>query len=124
MIFIKNNYLKIFITFWLIVGIPYLMYRGYKYNLESSKIFFESDVVGKITDIRDGSGGYEVIELGSGKVYRFFSLDFDKYVTIGDSIYKPAHEDTIIIYKEKEQKMKFTFLKPQEIKFIGLDKTK
>lgn len=115
MTFIKNNYFKLLLAIWLVVGLPYLMYRGYNYNSRSSIEFFENDVIGKIKGIRDGSGGYEIIELHNGKEYRFFSLDFDDRVAVGDSINKPAFRDTITIYTVRKEKLAFTFLKPDDI---------
>lgn len=112
MTFIRNNYFKILVVLWTVIGIPFLMYRGYEYNLRSSKVFFESNVIGKIKGMRDGSGGYEVIQLSNGEEYRFLSPDFDDKVVVGDSIYKPALKDTISIYNRKMEKIELTFLKP------------
>src|SRR5688500_5555223 len=117
MTFIKNNYFKILLSLAVLVGLPYWLYQSKKYNSKSTKDFFTSNVNGKIKEILDGSGGFEIIRLENGDYLRFFSIapggiDFDDVVNVGDSISKPAESDTIKVYTSSGKEMKFTFFKP------------
>ncbi len=79
--------------------------------------FYNSDVIGKIKIMNDGSGGFNVIILENGVKYRFFSIsqggqDFDQLVIVGDSIYKPSGLDSIKIINSSGKEIWFPFLKP------------
>jgi hypothetical protein len=117
MTFIKNNYFKILLALTVLIGLPYWFYQTKTYNSTSSKLFFESNVDGIIKNLRDGSGGFDIITLDNGHEYRFFSQaangkDFDDEVKIGDRIHKLAGVDTITIYTSSQKELKYTFLKP------------
>jgi hypothetical protein len=83
-----------------------------KSNALGTKLFYESDVYGDLTNVQKRPGGFVDIELKNGKAFTFHPLgNFEQVVKPGDSISKPAFFFEIFIFKS-DSTYSFTFITP------------
>lgn len=108
----------IFITLYLILG--FLWDRKGNRNLT---IFISTSIEGRLTYVYGGSGGESFRVNNSRNTYNFLSnmnywnnyTPFSEAGKIGDSVFKPAFADTLLLIKKSGRIYKFTFKKSYKI---------
>lgn len=81
-------------------------------NISSIESFNKQSIKSVIKKVRKGSGGFYSLTTVDEKTFNFCPRDsfFESHVSPGDSILKPAYDDTIRIYNGSRN-LKITFLK-------------
>jgi hypothetical protein len=74
MTFIKNNYFKFYLGLQCSLGCPTCCVNQKRIIQNLQGVSLPSNVNGKIREIVDGSGGFEIIRLESGDCQRFFLM--------------------------------------------------